>query len=233
MKNVVISLFKKIDSYGIDCCVLRGYELLPNTVINDLDFFVKESDVSKFYSILVELSSFFDASLKITTVRQGVFKTEICFTDFTLKVDFWYQLTFVGLHYVKSSEILSSKTLNPNGLFFIPTPEMELNVSFTKEVLHNQWVRDDKSSHLRSLLNKSSSIPFGFNRTKFESVLSKSGVKQFKLFLEVLFFILKLNIKHFGVVNVFINVLAFYAVKYSNKYKKKSLDKLLISGARL
>lgn len=229
LKLIVTNLFDLINNNSINYNVLRGYEDLPDKVTNDIDFFVASSDIYEFYSCLLCVSKKFSGNLSITTIRQGIVKTEIVFEDgLKLKIDFWFELTFWGLIYADSNTVLSTKRLSENKQLYIPSNEIEFSVSFLKEMLHNQWVRSDKYMHLLSLVKGKDIIGLSTGRVLVNAnqTLLNHGVKQYKVFFEALFSCFSFNLKTFGIKAVLSSILDFMIMKFSRKAQSDFIQTL-------
>jgi hypothetical protein len=222
-------LFSSLEVNNIDYVILRGYKDLPQIIHNDVDFFVSPSSLYEFFACLLAISKEFSSEVKIVLIRQGVIKCKVESSNFSMDIDFWYNVTFWGLSYSNCFHLLSKKRHFKAGFFFIPDFAGEFEISFLKEILHNQQIRCDKIDELKVLLQNSSFenesiIDNITTKTFLSNKLIKGCGKRYYLFLVLFFGIFNWNIKKYGLLKVYSSVRDFLAIRFikSNAIKIKS-----------
>lgn len=142
-----VSIIEQFEKNKMNYAILRGYENLPYSYSNDLDFCV-ESDLDILKNCLAKIASLNNLKIKIRDSRFEVIKLTFYKEHIKIDLDFWFGFNFVGLYYLNISDILQ-KSKEHNGFKILDVND-ELSLSFLKELLHMKRLRKDKAS----LLNK-------------------------------------------------------------------------------
>ncbi|QBY03124.1 hypothetical protein E2K93_01510 [Thalassotalea sp. HSM 43] len=219
VKGFLVSFLSKLERAKVDCLILRGYDDLPDIVHNDVDFFVSKNSHLEFFDLLTSTAEEYDAIIDTVLERQGVRKLLISAPSFILHLDYWFELTFLGLKYLDSKSLLTNKINHKTELFSIPSPAYEFQVSFLKEILHNQIVRKDKHTHLTDLYSRAH-----FSRNDFIYKLVNNGTvdkalkygpsKNIIMFIRVFIGLFTFNMIQYGVINTLSSIKKFIAIKY-------------------
>ena len=206
---------------------MRGYEKLPNSEINDIDFGVSKKDLSRFCLILDNLSTEYNYKIYVDLVRLGVFKSRLRFDNYDLLIDVWWDFNYCGLNYLNIEELLKSKKIY-NEIIYIPAQEYEFALSFLKEMLHNNIIRKDKIDDLKLKINDNYKKPFSlfFNNYLIEKYIKSVNNDYLKItFLSLLskIQIFFSNIYNFGLYKCLSRVMIFFRIKYFGSLKNSKL----------
>ena len=158
--------------------------------------------------------------IRIDTVRQGLLKLFLVFSENKLQLDVFIDFKYAGLTYLDINKLfIHHRKLDSN--IWVPNQNYELAISFLKDFLHNSNVRHDKIDFLRSLYIKNQ-----FN-DPFINIFSKEIINDFKkiLFLKNQFIfkkysksakinLLKNAIKKNGFFRVIFQIFTFFFIKY-------------------
>lgn len=231
-------LFSVLESNNIECVVLRGYKDLPKLIHNDVDFFVSPSSLDKFAACLLGVSKEFLADVKIILIRQGVVKCKVESSEFCINIDFWYNLTFWGLSYSNSSRLLLKKKYIPSGNFYTPDALGEFEISFLKEIFHNQKIRCDKIDELLLLLERSSFDEDSFignvsNKMFLFKAFKKGSGKHYYLFFVFLIGLVKWNVHINGLGKLFSSVTDFFSIRFISSKSANIKNELISQGSLL
>lgn len=217
--------FEELNNYEVNYCVLRGYELLPNEEINDIDFGVFSRDVKLFFNIINLLSHKYKYRVNVKLIRLNVIKTELLFENNTIDIDIWWDFNYVGLKYIDIIDLLSSKK-KYNGIINIPSSEYEFALSFLKELLHNNWIREDKRLKLKSNIKAGYYKPFAKyfkkkNVNEFIEAVEGDRVNVKDISYKAKFNLVLSNLKYFGIIKLTRNVYNFMKIRffYKDDYK--------------
>jgi len=228
-------LFSVLESNNIECVVLRGYKNLPKIIHNDVDFFVSPSSLDKFTACLLGVSKEFTADVKIILIRQGVVKCKVESSEFCIHIDFWYNLTFWGFSYSNGTRLLLKKKYVSSGNFYIPDALGEFEISFLKELFHNQKIRCDKIDELFLLLERSSFEQDSFignasNKLFLVKAFKKGSGKHYYLFFVFLISLVKWNIHINGLGKLFSSIVEFFSIKFFSSRSSKIKNQLITQG---
>lgn len=216
-------LFLELDNKRVDYLVLRGYELLPDSFNNDIDFSVRdEYQLMKFFKVLHGLSNTYEFIVRRDAVRFGLLKVVLQFDRDILKIDVFHSFQYAGLIYMDIEMLHKSKRRLTNGIA-VPSLNFELAISIMKEILHNARIRSDKIQLLRRQYDENTFCePFMY--------LSKSVISELSIVLfldgQMLYkmlgnkariSLLALNVRRFGVIQTFLRVVVFFYTKYLNQ----------------
>ena len=133
--------------------VLRGYDHLPNGYSNDIDVYVPEEDVKRFFQCVKTLESV-TADITILDSRLGLLKCELSLEGQIVPFDVLYGFYYVGLKYQNTQTLLNNAKMHGSGLFYVPAIEDEIRISLLKELFHNNRVRSDKAKYLGLMINR-------------------------------------------------------------------------------
>lgn len=196
--------------------VLRGYESLPDKVRNDIDFGIHKEDLEN--CIVYTNKYLAEQGYSLVHKARKFHYTQVYFYNPHLKehlhIDFWTGFYYKGLVYKNIENVLSNRRLTNS--IYIPAAQDELAVSFLKELIHNNRVRDDKVEKLRSLVNDG--MIEGFYPYFQEEIIAQFkseifGVGGSKVFEEnnfVINYLEESNTKVHGLVRKSINKLKYY-----------------------
>jgi hypothetical protein len=231
MNNIFLKdLFNSLNSENIDYLILRGYQDLPESYSNDLDFSVRnKGELGLFFSVINTLSAKYKYSISTDAVRSGLLKVFLHFGNKILKIDVFYCFKYAGLHYIDIENLHQSKRILNTGIK-APSINYELAISLLKEILHNSRIRKDKVLLLRSQYEQAIfNIPFNNYFTEKNIIkISKSLFSGHKLYFCKLasncrFNLVLSNLKLFGFVNTLIAMIEFFYVKYFNQKKYENI----------
>lgn len=217
------TLFKELDINEVDYLVLRGYQNLPHSYSNDIDFsVVDERELGLFFNVIHSLSIKYKFVVTRDIVRVGLLKVFLEFSEYTLKIDVFYTFQYAGLVYMDIKTLHDTKRKLPSGIY-VPSLNFELAISLLKEILHNSRIRLDKVALLREQFDSSTfSDPFRFfsarNVTGIQEALFAKGNLVFKnLSWSIRLSLLYSNLQCFGLKKVYNCILLFFFVKYFDK----------------
>lgn len=159
-----------LNKHNVNYVVLRGYENLPQSYSNDLDFGIHPDDRELFFDALKAYKNQYTVEIKMNLSRYEVLKLKFSFNNQEIDFDFWFDINYCGLEYVSISETINRAVLYKS--FMIPNAADELTVSFLKELLHMQRLRVDKVVWLSSKIEES-------NLEFFATFFTKKTKKQF------------------------------------------------------
>jgi len=137
--NTFITVLNK---HEVRYVLLRGYEYLPESYSNDLDFGIHPNDRDAFFDVLKTYRNQYKIEIKINLSRYEVLKLKFSFSNQEIDFDFWFDINYCGLEYISISETINKAVAYKN--FMIPSPADELTISFMKELLHMKRLREDK-----------------------------------------------------------------------------------------
>lgn len=214
------TLFEELDRNKVDYLVLRGYQNLPQSYSNDIDFsVVNEKELESFFDVIHSLSNFYKFTISRDVVRVGLLKVFLHFDDYILKVDVFHTFQYAGLVYIDIITLHDTKRKLPSGIY-VPLLNFELAISLLKEILHNSRVRLDKVALLREQFDSSTfSDPFIYfsSRNVFEiqeALFAKGNLVFKNLAWHIRLSLLCSNLQYFGLINVCKRILLFLLVKY-------------------
>ena len=141
-----IDLFKSFDNFNIQYVVLRGHEQFP-FYSNDIDIGIHKKDASRALTILREIASSSKSLITVELTRLGVSKLTVSNPKEILKLDIWFDFNYLGFRYIDSNRLFQYRRRSNS--IWIPRPDYELAISYLKELLHNNTIRNDKIKILR------------------------------------------------------------------------------------
>ena len=230
MKDILKSLFHSLNHSNVDYLILRGYENLPESFSNDLDFSVlDEKELEKFLKVIQKVSDVNGLAIVRDVARVGLLKIKLFGELKEIKIDIFYTFQYAGLIYLNSASLHKTKELSSTGIP-IPKKNYELAAALLKEILHNSRIREDKKIGLQQLFLKyGNSAPFlpYFSREKYrdiEKALFHPSILYFpSLSRRARYLLLKKNLKKRGFFESFSSVIFFFYVKYFKQNLKDNL----------
>jgi thymidylate kinase len=138
--DILALLFQRLEQQGIEYCVLRAYEQLPEVFHGDVDLLANAKDRSKFQSIVMEITTERGWHL-LKHVRkfdmwQLFFYPTRCDDQvgrFILQLDLYYRVSWKGVVLLSAEAILQER-IRYHG-FFIPSPHHECAILLLKDLL--------------------------------------------------------------------------------------------------
>jgi len=225
-------LFDTLNSEKIKYAVLRGYELLPNSISHDIDFCLATEDISKIVEIVEDVFTSHGFNKVYFSERKDFFQFYYYGNNECIKLDFWTGFTYKGLRYFDFAQILKQTKIHNN--ITVLNESAEVTVSFLKEFLHNGWIRKDKIESLQYKTHSSGFLDSSYfyaNPEKirnFETWLLNSKINlkdEAKKYRRWLFF---QNIRTDGLFTTLSNM-ADYILRYSiDFFKKKGFFVVLV-----
>lgn len=138
---MIIKLLQILNK-NIDYCILRGYQNIPEKFSRDIDICIKKDEFNLFESCLNKFCLNENIYFKTFTKRYG-YKSFVFFSkeesDF-FKIDVWDQITYRGLEYISSNQVVNNRVRFKN--FYISSKFDEIKISYFKEILHNKKSKD-------------------------------------------------------------------------------------------
>jgi len=197
--------------------VLRGYEFLPTGYSNDIDVFVPEKDLTRFFYCLHNLDGL-ETKLTILISRLGLIKCELIVDGVMIPFDILYGFYYFGLEYQDNDQLIRNSNPHHTGLFHTPNLGDEIRISLLKELLHNKRVRVDKASYLSKMMERcSSQLPTEYLSIENVKFLQESIIEN-RLYLPGISLTLKKKLIKYNFSNKFFitvrNIIMFVAIKY-------------------
>lgn len=224
-KQLVSAFFRACNQAEIIYAVLRGYEGLPDVIGNDIDFGVSADHLEQFLALLHEVSSQHGYKIEINLYRQNVLKISLVrsIDGSVIKIDVWWAFKYCGLEYLDIRDLLFFRQ-SYGGLFFVPLPEYEVALSFLKELLHMNRIREDKLPDLRAKQNIYFSEPFEryFRPTlisRFQKALDEGRFSLWVLSRTSLLDLSASNVRLYGSISVLGSINEFLMIRLFKKGK--------------
>jgi hypothetical protein len=205
----LISCFKK---HNVRYCVLRGYENLPYSYSNDIDFGIYPDDFQLFITALVTFKNENAVTIKISTSRLDVLKISVFSGIASIDLDFWFGFNYAGIYYMDIRSMLENCMLH-RGIQVLCS-EDEISLSFLKELLHMSRLRKDKVDNLLLKLGQCNEHLFSHYFNKKYALLYMQALREKQFDLNQLsrrskIFLIKSNIQRNGLTRLARNVLTF------------------------
>lgn len=218
--DIVIRLFDDLKREKVNYAVLRGYEDLPQSYHNDLDFGVEKNYVLRFLAIIRSVAVEFDLLFEVNNVRLDVIQLAIYSKTVNIDVDIWVGFNYGGLVYLDHASYLESARTH-NGIKVLSL-ENELALSYLKELLHMNRIREDKLEILRERLGK---VNDRLGSNVFSKSLNLKFVKSIKegtlglnsLSLKAKLQLVKNNVLERGLLHTIGRVIKFIRIKQNKK----------------
>jgi thymidylate kinase len=138
--DILMLLFQQLDQRGIEYCVLRAYEGLPEVFHGDVDFLVNAEDRPKFQSIVMEIAPERGWRLVKQVRKFDMWQfffypawSDDQFGRFILQLDLYYRISWKGVVLFSSKAILRER-IRYHG-FFIPSFHHECAILLLKDLL--------------------------------------------------------------------------------------------------
>jgi energy-coupling factor transporter ATP-binding protein EcfA2 len=149
----ILSFFDKLKGAGIQYCILRGYEGLPEKVGRDIDVFIRDSSNKHLRFVLDPIIKSLGWQYVCLRDDDG-FVTFICSccdleNTSVLQFDFWTSLNWRGLPWCNADELISD--LHWVNGFAVPSPGAEAAVTSIKELMGRGHVKEKYYSSIRAM----------------------------------------------------------------------------------
>lgn len=159
LSTFLTDLIQKMNDTGIESCILRNYAGLPHkNTGNDVDFLILNKDVTQAVSIINNMDS-----ITITGYIQRPYVTSVFIyginwgeNNRAIQVDFFTSLSWKGIPYLSSSEVLTSceYAKDTNNLIKKPAEHHEAIISFFSSYLVGGWIKDKYQDQVIETFNK-------------------------------------------------------------------------------
>lgn len=150
---ITLSLFRLLNERGINYCVLRNYEELPqSTGSSDLDIYVSSSDYDAFTRVLSDVCA--ETGAKLVSYKKDNLCPQftLCIYQFGLQIDMHYGLANHRMCVYMDEEIINANTFfTPSGIKAL-SPEADGMLSFLKETLNNKKCRREYLERARNAI---------------------------------------------------------------------------------
>lgn len=211
-------LIHQLSSCKVKYCVLRGYENLPESFSNDIDFGIHPKNKEQFWDVLNNIHSEGNIYIKLVETRYEVLKTKFVSNDTEVLIDFWFDFNYMGLKYANIDAAVETATFYNN--FLVVNYRYEVEVSFLKELLHMNRIRPDKVQILQKKISNVKKIIFNeyYNkkyRCKFIEVIDNNSYELRTLSISTIIYLVISNIKIHGLVFTFRSVFKSILYKYN------------------
>ncbi|MEM4216728.1 MAG: hypothetical protein QXZ09_01755 [Candidatus Methanomethylicaceae archaeon] len=183
--DLLSSLFHRLEREGVQYCVLRDYEGLPQRFRNDVDFLTRPEDCQRFHDILVEVAAAHGWRLVKHVRKFGLwFHYFYPIKDwgegrFILHVDLFSKVAWWGITYLSADEILQHRVRH--GLFFVPSPNHEAATLLLKDFLHVGCIRNRYRGRIQWLIQPDPDILRSCLRTAVGGQVSDFMVDRIRL----------------------------------------------------
>jgi hypothetical protein len=208
-----------LNKHKVRYVILRGYVDLPETFSNDLDFGIHPLDKNSFFTALKEYKTLQNIKININLSRYEVLKLKFIYSNQKIDFDFWFDINFCGLKYINLPSVIDNALYYKT--FKIPNAENELTISFLKELLHMQRLREDKVIWLNNKLKESDlaffALFFSFKfRHAFVDVIKSHEFNLEKLSRKAKIELFKFHIKQSGLKEILKNLILFFYFRIRN-----------------
>jgi len=227
--EILVSLFRYLDSVEAKYCVMNNYENLPYVIISDVDIVLEKKFYNSLDSIVSQIAE--ENSVVITQkIWHGYNKCAyilsplVIDTSFRVQLDFFTDFSAKGYPGLLKSEIILG-TRKRFSSFFIPDPAIEAIFIFMRRIIKNDMCKAH-ADKLKVLLMQ--------NKTKIGEILR--GVFGEELGALALYIIQSGDIKLFSVnfeeYRRFLkkwsnrNISLFYQIKYGLGQLKRVVSRL-------
>lgn len=220
-ESFIEGLFRNLNKSQVDYVVLRGYEELPKSYTNDIDFSVRNQEMLReFLIILKTCTDSAGGELIRDKVRPGLLKLKVKTGELVVLIDVFFSFTFVGLSYV-SSEIVHLDTKRTKNYIPFPSSDVEYSLSLIKEIFHNSRIRSDKIDYLRGLSALSSfqsvlgtNISIDLLQSLEKSFIKSNRQYYFKESRKIRGSFYRKRLKQQGILSFIFDILKFLYIKY-------------------
>jgi len=213
------SFLSFVASNGVKLTVLRDYSGLPHSVGNDLDVYISPHDLKIFLKILENSTRF---SYEVSQTRLGLIKGILSDGGESFKLDIRYEFSYIGLRYLNMKKFEESLVYNQDFLVYLPDQRNQMLISILKELLHNGSARADKKDYLLSSLdscfNCTNKVFLPEDLERFQAGLRANSLEFGRMRKQVIYRLVILNLKRYGVVSSFMNCVRFAVSRNRFKY---------------
>lgn len=145
LKDFLDAFVAKLGADQVRQCILRNHEELPTANTgSDLDFLVRPADVPKVVMALLSIEG-----IRLTGYVERPYVVSIFVTDIangaanSLQVDLFLSLSWKGLPFLGTEEVLAAARPHPSGTpgLMIPSPVHEAINSFFSSFLIGGWIK--------------------------------------------------------------------------------------------
>lgn len=158
--DILATLFQRLEGAGVEYCVLRSYEGLPETFRSDVDFLVSLVDRTLFHDILTEIATERGWSLAKYVRRSDLWKYFFYpagFDDkvgrFVLAIDLLFDFSWKGV-VMLPSEVILRERIRYRG-FLVPNPGDETAILLLKDLLSQGRVFPKHRFRIQTLIGQS------------------------------------------------------------------------------
>jgi len=146
LTDLLLLLFSSLHESGIQYCVLRNYDKLPDENIgSDIDVLIHENFIPEALNLLAKIDS-----VRITGLNRRAYVTTVFMDGIknvkgqdSLQIDFVAGLLWKGFDYLKASEVLDNAlSHHTHPLIKKPTPHHEALISLFSSYLLGGWIKD-------------------------------------------------------------------------------------------
>lgn len=145
----ISDFFDGLNDAEIDYSVLRGYELLPTNVINDIDLYLNPDQWYTVEIIIGELLLKYAAKRVITTDRFGFKRVIFSIAGSYLQLDISFSLNWKSFNYCSS--ITVSENIKSHNNIKVSREGVEAAIVLLKELLYNGKVKTRRNGKERLL----------------------------------------------------------------------------------
>lgn len=231
--NLFPQFIEALENNHVRYAVLRGFESLPDSFSNDIDFGIHPLDIDAFFIALDLFQKKYEIKILLVNSRLDVLKLLINKINCVVNVDFWFGFNYAGIYYLDIHNLIENRVKFKN--FYVPKTNDEVSLSFLKELLHMNRLRKDKVNILKAKINDCELIELAmFFDDEFKKKMTYSinnriynlTIMSIQARLKILF----VNFKKYGYKKTFNNIIQFlyYRVFPSKNTLVNKLLKILI-----
>lgn len=230
--TILLSLFQTLEENNSQYVVLRGFEKLPKSYSNDIDFGVLKEDLPLFIKTVEKIGLIYLYELKVRDLRLDVLKLSLNSTVDNIDIDIWSSFNYAGLSYLDHENILKNYSYHNN--IKVLKPENELALSYLKELLHMNRIREEKVLGLQNKLKSPYHIPLNvyFPNRLIEEFISSIEEEEFKLKVlstKAKIILLVRNIEKNGFRRTVFSIYRFIRIRILRNSLVKKTQKLIIN----
>lgn len=147
LKDFITAFITKLNDKNIKHCILRNYAYLPDKNIgNDIDFLILPDQYEAVLKVIGEINGVDIVGILDRFYVSSVFVNGIEWGDGlnAIQLDFVFSLSWKGMHYLSSEDVLNKSRFleSENNLIKIPAPHHEALVSFFSSYLVGGWIKE-------------------------------------------------------------------------------------------
>lgn len=147
--SLVKNLFYLLKEEDVEYVVLRGYETLPEKIINDIDIYLPWIHWNKTLSIVEKICQKYELVLIQNMNRLGFIRIIIFSNILQIQLDFSFYINWKGFEYCQAIQIKSNQKKYNN--ITVLTEGVEAAIVLMKEILHNGKVKTRRKGRERLL----------------------------------------------------------------------------------